>query len=228
MRETWGNHGAAKRAGLFALLLTALLVIPVRGQTPEPGIEVSAFRASVTRAGARLAVEGPGAFEMAQGGATRTEESSEWERLGSVTAGTKLVVSRPASPDLKARMQAVVADTLRVRTSDGRVLHLHRDELLAVYRDHSFTTAQWIGIGLLTGVGAGVVLGVVADSQCGDCELRGLGVAMGSLGGTAYGALGGLVASGIANRNPPRLIYRAPRPSVPTALPTVRRTDPGR
>lgn len=156
-----------------------------------------------------MAAQRAAGFEGAAVAAQTSEDANSWERLRGVKVGTRLVVSRRAAADLKVRMEAVAADTLQVRAANGDVMSLRRNEVLAVYQDHRYTKKQWAGIGALIGASSGLALGVIADSQ-NDSELSGLGIRLFPIVGAAFGPLGGLFLEGIANRNPPRLLYRAP------------------
>lgn len=205
---------------VLAVVWTGFCVCPALGQSSERPAETSPLRTAVARASTRMATEmvavRPAVFEGALAAPQTTEDLRNWERLRGVKAGTRLVVSRLVSPDLKVRMEAVGADTLQVRAAQGEVMSLRRNEVLAVYQDHRYTTKQWVGIGALTGVAAGFVLGAIAAGQ-NSSELSGIGIVIGPVAGAIYGPLGGLFVAGIANRNPPRLIYRAPLPTESTA-----------
>ena len=88
---------------------------------------------------------------------------------------------------------------------EGNDRTLRREDVRELRLDHRFSTGQYVGLGLLVGGGAGLALGRAAE--CDDCELRGLGTAMGGIGGTVMGLLGGwMIGSGV-NAQPGRLIY---------------------
>ena len=136
----------------------------------------------------------------------RAQRSDDWGAVRGLKQGTRVQVISRQGPAVTGR----VIDVSETGISTDRGAFL-RDEVVAVYQDHRFTTKQWVGIGALTGAATGLAIGVVANSRCRkNCELAGLGILFGPPLGALYGSFSGLFLGGIANRNPPRVIYRAP------------------
>ena len=114
---------------------------------------------------------------------------------------------------IRGSIATVSEDTLHMVDRQGGAQILRREEVREVRLDHRFSTGHYLGFGLLLGGVTGLVLG--RAGECEDCELRGLGTALGAIFGTGMGAFGGWAIGSARNAAPGRLIYRRVAPSSP-------------
>jgi hypothetical protein len=198
------------RFALLVLGLSALFATEATGQRRATG----PIHASVAREAASLAAtsavrnrKADRPYWVSQT-AVRSGRSDDWDAVQQLGRDTRVVISTARDQSIRGRVAAVVDGTLQMVDREGNDRSFGREDVREVRLDHRFSTAQYVGLGVLVGGGAGLALGHA--SECDGCELQGLGTAMGAIVGTVGGLLGGwMIGSGI-NAQPGRLIYRQP------------------
>ena len=141
--------------------------------------------------------------------ATQIERTNDWNAIRQLKEGTRILVTTSQDRSIRGRTSTVSEDALRMIDRQGHDQMLRREDVREVRLDHRLSVGQYVGLGLLIGGWAGVAIG--RASEC-DCELRGLGTAMGAISGTIGGAIGGWMIGDAMNARPRRLIYRVPQP----------------
>jgi hypothetical protein len=115
----------------------------------------------------------------------------QWNRLASISSGTRLVVDQDGTKALKGRFVRSTGQTLTLRTG-GREIDLPRDAVSAVYRARRSSRLKRGLIGALAGAGAGLLFGAVAVAATkGDPLIGAGGVLIGIPAGAVIGAASG-------------------------------------
>ena len=136
---------------------------------------------------------------------TRSGRSSDWEAVRRLGHGARVVVLTSLNQSVRGRVSTVSSDMLGLVDRQGGNQALRLEDVREVRLDHRFSTAQYVGLGLLVGGVTGLAIG--RASEC-DCNLRGLATAMGGLGGVVMGTFVGWGAGRGVNARPGRLVYR--------------------
>jgi small nuclear ribonucleoprotein (snRNP)-like protein len=127
---------------------------------------------------------------------------SDWSRLNSVTAGSKLSVRLRNGKTVNGKLSSV-SDTALSLTVKNAPVELKRDEVLTIHEVIKKSAAKTTLIGLGIGAGAGAVFGVAADASNngGSFETIDNAVAAGvTVLGAGVGALGGFLLGKTGNK----------------------------
>jgi hypothetical protein len=125
----------------------------------------------------------------------------QWNRLASLSSGTRLVVDQNGKKSLKGRFVRATDKMLTLKTG-GREIDLSRDTVSAVYRGKRSSRIKRGLIGALAGAGAGLLVGAVAVAATKGDPLIGAG---GFLIGIPAGAVIGAASGGGTKKG--ELIY---------------------
>jgi small nuclear ribonucleoprotein (snRNP)-like protein len=137
------------------------------------------------------------------------DNTSDWSRLNSVTAGSKLSVELKNGKTVKGKLSNV-SDALLTLTVKNAPMELRREDVLSVHQIVKKGATKSALIGLGVGAGAGAVIGVAGDassSSGGFEKIDNVAAAAVTVLGAAAGALTGfLIGRGSSKRV---LIYQA-------------------
>jgi small nuclear ribonucleoprotein (snRNP)-like protein len=124
---------------------------------------------------------------------------SDWSRLNSVAAGTKLSVKLKNGKTVDGKLSSV-SDSALSLTVKNAPLELKREEVLTIHEviKKSATKATLIGLGI--GAGAGAALGVAADASKNDGSFETIDNAV-AAGVTVLGAGVGALAGFFIGRS---------------------------
>jgi small nuclear ribonucleoprotein (snRNP)-like protein len=137
------------------------------------------------------------------------DNTSDWARLNSLTAGSKLSVELKNGTTVKGKLSSV-SDALLTLTVKNAPMELRREDVLSVHQIVKKSAAKSTLIGLGVGAGAGAAIGIAADASSNDNGFEKIdNVAAGAVTvlGAAAGALTGFfIGRGSSKRV---LIYQA-------------------
>lgn len=133
------------------------------------------------------------AFLFLIGSANAQPRDEQWNSLGSLPSGTRLLIERDGFRPLKAKFAAADGRTLSV-TSGGKPVAIPRGEISAVYLGKRSSRIKRGMIGALAGAGAGFLLGGVAAAVGKTDPLLAAG---GFLIGMPVGAVIGAASGGV-------------------------------
>jgi hypothetical protein len=134
---------------------------------------------------------------------------SDWSRLSSLTAGSKLSVKLKDGKTVEGKLSSVSASALSL-TVKNKPMDLKREDVLSVHQVTKKSATKSTLIGLAVGTGTGALIGGVADASANDDGFEKIdNVAAGAI--TVIGAVAGTVTGFLIGRGHSKkvLVYEA-------------------
>jgi hypothetical protein len=137
------------------------------------------------------------------------QADSDWSRLNSIAAGSKLSAKLKDGKTMKGKL-GHVSDTVLTLMVNNKSIDLNRDEISSVYQIINKSAAKSTLIGLGIGAGSGALLGAVADASNNDGSFEKIDN-VAAAGVTVIGAAAGAVTGFLIGRGSSKrvLIYEA-------------------